>query len=273
MIRETTAANSSFVHVFVTPGHGVNMQYRNGTGTSAVQLAQIAGPVAPYWVRLVRTGNTFTGLASADGVTWTQVSTISVTMIGNVQAGLAVTSHNTAALNTSTFDNVSIGTAATLAPTADAYVRDGTSADTNFGTATTLVVKNSTTGFNRRAFLKFDLSTVATVSAAKLRLFGSYGATSGTSPVTAHQAADTSWTETGITWNNQPAIGTAMTTVSVGITAQYWEWDVTSYIQSQKAAGNTTVTLELENDAATAQPANLNSREAVSNPPQLVVSP
>jgi hypothetical protein len=110
MIRETTAANSSFVHVFITPGHGVNMQYRNGTGTGAVQLAQVAGPVAPYWVRLVRSGNTFTGFASADGTTWTQVGTISVTMAGSVQAGLAVTSHNTAALNTSTFDNVTVST-------------------------------------------------------------------------------------------------------------------------------------------------------------------
>jgi regulation of enolase protein 1 (concanavalin A-like superfamily) len=108
MIRETTAANASFVHVFVTPGHGVNMQYRSSTGANAVQLAQTAGPVAPYWVRLVRSGNTFTGFASADGATWAQVGTISVTMAGNVQAGLAVTSHNTAALNTSTFDNVAV---------------------------------------------------------------------------------------------------------------------------------------------------------------------
>src|SRR5262249_45896187 len=54
MIRESAGANSSFVHVFVTPGHGVNMQYRASTGASAVQLAQIAGPVAPYWVRLGR---------------------------------------------------------------------------------------------------------------------------------------------------------------------------------------------------------------------------
>jgi len=112
MIRETTAANSSFVHVFITPGHGVNMQYRSGTGTSGVQLAQIAGPVAPYWVRLVRSGSTFTGFSSADGVTWTQVGTISVTMASGVQAGLSVTSHNTAALNTSTFGNVSVSTPA-----------------------------------------------------------------------------------------------------------------------------------------------------------------
>ena len=109
MIRETTAANSSFVHVFVTPGHGVNMQYRASTGASAVQLGQVAGPVAPTWVRLVRSGNTFTGSTSADGVTWTSVGTISVTMASGVQAGLSVTAHNNTALNTSTFDNVSVG--------------------------------------------------------------------------------------------------------------------------------------------------------------------
>jgi len=45
-------------------------------------------------------------------VTWTQVGTISVTMASGVQAGLSVTSHNTAALNTSTFSNVSVSTPA-----------------------------------------------------------------------------------------------------------------------------------------------------------------
>jgi len=33
------------------------------------------------------------------------------------------------------------------------------------------------------------------------------------------------------------------------------------------------VTLELQNDVSTAQPAAFNSREAASNPPQLVVNP
>ena len=276
MIRETTAANAAFVHVFVTPANGVNMQYRPSTGASAVQLAQVAGVAAPYWVRIQRSGSTFTGFASADGVSWTQVGTISVTMASSALQGLSVTAHDNTMLNTSTFDNVSVTMPAppiTLAPTADAYVRDGTSANTNFGTATTLVVKTSTAGFNRNTFVKFDLSTVSTVSAAKLRLFGSYGATSGTSPVTAHQVADNSWTETGITWNNQPAVGAAMTTVSVGLTGQYWEWDVTSYIQSAKAAGQTSVTLELQNDVSTPQTATFNSREAGSNTPQLVVTP
>jgi parallel beta-helix repeat protein len=108
MIRETTAANASYVGLYVTPANGISMQYRNGTGTAAVDLARFAGPVAPYWVRLVRSGSTITGYRSADGVTWTQVGTISVTMASSVKAGLAVCSHNTASLNTTTFDSVTI---------------------------------------------------------------------------------------------------------------------------------------------------------------------
>jgi endoglucanase len=110
MIRETTGANSSYVFVMVTPGKGLSMQYRPSTGASAVNLATTAGPVAPYWVRLQRAGNSFTGSTSTDGSTWTQLGNISVTMAGSVTAGLANTSHNTAALNTSTFDNVTVGT-------------------------------------------------------------------------------------------------------------------------------------------------------------------
>jgi endo-1,4-beta-D-glucanase Y/regulation of enolase protein 1 (concanavalin A-like superfamily) len=108
MIRETTDATSSYVSVYVTKSNGVDMQYRNGTATSAADLARAAGVAAPYWVKLVRSGNTFVGYSSADGVTWTQVGTISVTMASGVTAGLAVCAHDNAALNTSTFDNVSV---------------------------------------------------------------------------------------------------------------------------------------------------------------------
>ncbi len=113
MIRQTTAANSAYVFVMITPSNGVNMQYRPTTGGTSVQLAQQLGHAAPYWVRLVRSGNTFTGFSSADGVTWTTVGTISMTMTGSTNTGLAVTAHNNTALCTATFDNVSIGAATT----------------------------------------------------------------------------------------------------------------------------------------------------------------
>jgi len=106
MIRETTAANSTYVFVFVTPGNGVNMQYRSSTGGSSAQAGAISGLAAPYWVGLVRSGNTFTGYASADGSSWTRVGSVSVTLPTSVLEGLAVTEHDNRQLNTSTFDNV-----------------------------------------------------------------------------------------------------------------------------------------------------------------------
>jgi hypothetical protein len=108
MIRESTDPGSPYVFVVITPGNGVNMQYRASTGANAVQLAGVSGLVAPYWVQLVRSENTFRGFASADGVNWTQVGSIGVTMTNRVTAGLAVTSHRNTALNKSTFDNVNI---------------------------------------------------------------------------------------------------------------------------------------------------------------------
>ena len=108
MIRETTDPGSAYVLVFITPGNGVNMQYRASTGANAVQLVGVSGLVAPYWVELVRSEDTFRGFASADGVNWTQLGSISVTMTNRVTAGLAVTSHRNTALNKSTFDNVNI---------------------------------------------------------------------------------------------------------------------------------------------------------------------
>jgi hypothetical protein len=169
---------------------------------------------------------------------------------------------------------VRTGNTLTLAPTADTYVRDGSTSGQNFGTATVLATKtNPQVGLNRHLFLKFDVSGLTTVTSAKLRLFGSFTASSGTSPVTLHAEDVDSWTETGLTWDNQPAAGSAVVTVPVGRTAQYWEWDLAAFVRNQIVTGQHTMSLELQNDATTSDPVNFNSREAASNKPQLVVQP
>ncbi len=120
MFRESTAAGASYIGLYVTPGNGVSMQYRNGTGTSAVDLARITGVAAPYWVRLVRSANTFTGYASPNGTTWTQVGSIAVTMASGATAGLPVCSHSAGVLCTATEDNVSVTTPVSYTITASA---------------------------------------------------------------------------------------------------------------------------------------------------------
>ncbi|GCE29676.1 hypothetical protein KDA_51600 [Dictyobacter alpinus] len=67
---------------------------------------------APYWVKLVRAGNTFTGYGSTDGTNWTQLGSDTIAMDTTVYVGLALTSHNDGTLGSATFDNVSVnGTA------------------------------------------------------------------------------------------------------------------------------------------------------------------
>jgi hypothetical protein len=60
----------------------------------------------PYWVRLDRTGNTFSAYDSADGIHWNPMGSVTIPMASTVYAGLAVCAFNNGALNDSTFDNV-----------------------------------------------------------------------------------------------------------------------------------------------------------------------
>jgi hypothetical protein len=87
----------------------VSLHIRPSTGASSINVSGwVKGPVPPHWVRLVRSGNTFTGFASPDGSTWTQVGSTNVTMSTGALTGLAVTSHDNTRLNTATFGNVSL---------------------------------------------------------------------------------------------------------------------------------------------------------------------
>jgi hypothetical protein len=110
MIRETLNGDSKHATMMVTPANGFNLQYRSTTAGSSGGISGGALNAAPNnWVRLVRSGSTLTGYKSADGSSWTQVGSVSISMNGNVYVGLAVTSHDNNLLNTTTFDNVAFG--------------------------------------------------------------------------------------------------------------------------------------------------------------------
>ena len=161
----------------------------------------------------------------------------------------------------------------TLNPVADAHVRDGSSAGTNFGTAPALEQKNSTVaGNNRRTFLRFSLTSITSVSNAKLRLFGNSVTTAKL--VGVYAISDTGWGETTITWNNAPQIGAKQgSSQTVGLTAAWTEWDLTGYVQAQKAGGASAVTFEVKQDMANNEtPSTFNSREG-TNKPVLLITP
>jgi len=107
MLRETTSAGSAHVILDARPNGSIELMTRSATNGST---AFIAGASAsfPVWLRLSRSGSTVTGAISSDGSTWTPVGSTTTAMSTNANIGLAVTSHNTSVLNTSTFDNVSV---------------------------------------------------------------------------------------------------------------------------------------------------------------------
>jgi endoglucanase len=107
MIRESLAANAANAFIAVTPGNGVTWQTRSSTGANSGNSA-VGGIVAPYWIKLVRSGNTFTGYRSPDGINWTQQGTATFTMSTITYVGLALTSHNNSSLCAATFDNVTV---------------------------------------------------------------------------------------------------------------------------------------------------------------------
>jgi O-glycosyl hydrolase len=175
MLRDTLAANARNVFMAITPGQGATFQQRTTTGGSSSSSKKV-GVAVPYWVKLVRSGSSFQGYYSADGVTWTALgSTVTIAMGSSIFVGLAVTSHNSAALCTATFDNVSVSAASNLAlgsATTSSSVASGSSpayaTDANAATSWT-----SASGGTAQ-WLRVDLGTVRTVSRITLSWGTSY---------------------------------------------------------------------------------------------------
>jgi hypothetical protein len=76
--------------------------------SNASTLMSSAPSSPPSWVRLIRSGSTFTGYSSYDGVVWTELGSVTIAMGTTVYLGLAVTSASSTVLNTARLDNFSI---------------------------------------------------------------------------------------------------------------------------------------------------------------------
>ncbi|HYG33384.1 MAG TPA: lamin tail domain-containing protein, partial [Clostridia bacterium] len=94
MARETLDAGSRFAATLATPAmNGSFFEWRE----LASNLSSVSGNLpANYpntWLRLKRAGNVFTGFASYDGQTWTQLGSVTMTMPNQIYFGYAVSSH------------------------------------------------------------------------------------------------------------------------------------------------------------------------------------
>ena len=107
MVRPNTVTNNVFAFMGLSPTN-VSKWITRGTSNANSSTTIFANMKAPYWVRLVRSTNTFTGYVSSNGVAWTQAASLNITMATNALAGLVVCSGASGTLNTSVFDNVTV---------------------------------------------------------------------------------------------------------------------------------------------------------------------
>jgi hypothetical protein len=107
MLSESADPSAPQYAVFLTPGHGVLVQYRSSSGDDAIHAAQLAA-AAPLYLRVTRSGATYAAYTSSDGSSWSLIpgSAVALDMRGPLLAGLAVTSHDNKSLSTARFDHV-----------------------------------------------------------------------------------------------------------------------------------------------------------------------
>jgi hypothetical protein len=118
---------------------------------------------------------------------------------------------------------------------------------------------------------------MATISSASLQLWN-WKSTGAALPAEVCGGNDDTWSETGITWNTQPAYGAALSsqTLAAGTTNLWYNWDVTSFAQT-KLGANKLISLVVKpvvegSGDATAPSYGFDSKEYSSSNPVLQVT-
>ena len=120
MLRNGTAAGDVMAFVGLTNNSRATWSTRTSTGANA-SVSHTNSIATPRWLRILRSGTSFSGYRSDDGVTWTQVGTTTTisNANSNMLAGIAVTGAGTAA-TTATFSRINMSFTDNRGPTVDA---------------------------------------------------------------------------------------------------------------------------------------------------------
>jgi hypothetical protein len=130
----------------------------------------------------------------------------------------------------------------------DSYAKF-TKPTSNYGSSSVLEARLGAGNFGRVPYIKFNVSGITEpVASAILKVYSD----TVSAPVTAH-ATGNGWTEMGITWDNQPGLGSQIGS-GTAVAGAWFEIDVTGYV-----TGNGTYSVAL--DEQTNTKANLSSRE------------
>ena len=106
MMRESLSPGSAHAFMLASAGKGLAFQRRTSAGGGSSHTGAGGGP--GYYVKLVRSGNTFNAYASADGSNWSFVGGDYILMGSTIYVGVAVTSHADGAVAGAGFSGVEV---------------------------------------------------------------------------------------------------------------------------------------------------------------------
>jgi len=120
MIRESLAANSKFATIGIAPNSWSTITYRDESGFLQ-QGHSWGGRTIPFWVKLVRNGDTITAWSASDNAgapgPWEERQSFTMTGMGDTALyGLVVDNAGYASTSTAAFTNVDIQEAILLKP-------------------------------------------------------------------------------------------------------------------------------------------------------------
>ncbi|WII40068.1 DUF7594 domain-containing protein [Paenibacillus thiaminolyticus] len=166
------------------------------------------------------------------------------------EANVSVSTYGAAFLTATEETPLWVGKGAVISPAADAYVRNGTYANTNYGSDNSLVVKqDGSSGYSREAYIRFDLRGLSgAVEEAKISLTTRAKQLSNLRHQ-AHLVSDNSWDELKITWNNKPAGGAIIASWDVPEVGRNVKVDVTRQVNDALAKGQDKVSFVIRSSA------------------------
>ncbi|KAF0095927.1 MAG: poly(beta-D-mannuronate) lyase [Puniceicoccaceae bacterium 5H] len=208
--------------------------------TPALDSASLSAGVEDYWIEYDVTSYIANQVANGNDASLVLVASNNAYTVYDSSE----TSRDPELIITTTTASASTST---LYPTEDAFVRSGSYASNNYGSDDNLEVKNEgpNDDYTRESWLQFNVGGLSgTVTDAKLRM--RLAQSNGTTTHTVTEGGD-SWSESSLTWNNQPGVTDVLDSKSFtdsddGIWVEY---DVTSYIASEVANSNTKATFNI----------------------------
>jgi hypothetical protein len=276
-IRATVPVGATTGKIRITNAAGSSSFAADFLVTIPPAIASFTPASGPEGTEVIITGSNFTGTSGVTikGNAATVFYVDSDTQIrALIPAGAALGTGKIAVTNsaggaTSAADFTIIEPPRLFAPQHDAYVKSSSPAS-NYGTASTLRGKLGSSEINY-AYLKFAVTGLSgTLVSAKLRLNVSNASPDGGAVYLVsnnYNGTATPWVESGLNWNNAPAIaGAALHTVGAVNIGQWVEFDVTAAI-----VGDGTYSFALKNGNSDAVYYGSKEKSGTSDDPQLVI--